>query len=194
MIFSTKTRAAECFHSLDHRSGNQIAPFGRIHLQLFITIDDRARLEQDRGHFGFFEHDKLVVSVNPEIGVHQFMLVLPHECPCILPSILQTPSLQLLPEQRREKQARIVVLVVTGNEKRIAANAIAEVAWRTLKLPILKQPIRHGIVVDRKKQICRKLVSGGHPLEQAWSCPTVGHQQHGAGEPIRYQALLDLLT
>ena len=79
-------------------------------------------------------------------------------------------------------------------KKRIAAKAIAEVAWRTLKLPILKQPIRHGIVVDRKKQICRKLVSGGHPLEQAWSCPTFGHQQHGAGEPIRYQPLPDPLT
>ena len=39
----------ECFHGLDHRSGHQIAPFGRIHLQLSIAIDDRARLEQDRG-------------------------------------------------------------------------------------------------------------------------------------------------
>ena len=59
------------------------------------------------------------------------------------------PVRQLLSEPRREKQARIVVRVVTGNEKRIAAKAIAEVAWRTLKLPILKQPIRYGIVVNR---------------------------------------------
>src|SRR5271154_5267620 len=47
-------------------------------------------------------------------------------------------------------------------------------------------------MVDRKKEVCRQLVCGGHTLEEAWSCLSLGHQQHGAGEAICRQPLLDL--
>jgi hypothetical protein len=62
-VSSARPRITECCHSFDDRSSDQIAPLERIHLQLFIPIDNRTRLEQDRGHSGFFEHDELIVAV-----------------------------------------------------------------------------------------------------------------------------------
>src|SRR4051794_8165339 len=38
--------------------------FGRAHAEFFVPIDDRAGLQQDRGHFGRSEHDEFVIAVD----------------------------------------------------------------------------------------------------------------------------------
>src|SRR3954454_24150177 len=63
--------------------------FGRAHPEFFVPIDDRAGLQQDRGHFGRSEHDEFVIAVDTGLLVQQRVPVAPHDGLRILPGILQ---------------------------------------------------------------------------------------------------------
>jgi hypothetical protein len=79
----------------------------------------------------------------------------PHDWLRVLTGILQAYVLQFLPEQAAEQQASIQMRILVRDENRVARKSVAEMAFLALELPILEERVRHGIVMDRHKEICR---------------------------------------
>src|SRR5712664_4128335 len=137
------------------RCADQVTAFTRVHLKLFLAIDNRPRLKQHSGHSCCSQHDKLVVSVDAHIRVDQFVLISAHDGLRVLTGELQASVFQFLPEQAAEQQASVSMRILVRDENRVAAESVAEMAFLALEFPTLEQRVRHGIVMDRNKEICR---------------------------------------
>src|SRR5262249_41944714 len=123
-------------------------------LMLLVAMDSLSRLKHHRRHSCLLEHNKLVVSVDAHVRVDQLVPVPAHDGLCVLTGILQASVFQLLPKQAGEQQAFLEIGIPVRHENRVAAKLVAEKAFPALEFPTLEKLVRHGIMVDRNKQIC----------------------------------------
>src|SRR5260370_39815521 len=67
------TTVAEHFDRCCERCADQVTAFTRVHLKLFLAIDNRSRLKQHSRHSCCSQHDKQVLSGDAHIRVGQFV-------------------------------------------------------------------------------------------------------------------------
>jgi hypothetical protein len=53
-------RTTEFLRGRRDSSADAVPAFRRVHRELFVPIDDRARLQKDSRHPGRFQHDELI--------------------------------------------------------------------------------------------------------------------------------------
>src|SRR6266550_320562 len=147
------SRITEFLHGRRDTAADDVPAFRRVHLELFVPVDDRARLQQDGRHPGRSQHDELIVAIDTGFLVQQRVLVPTHDGLGILPGILQALGLHFLAEQFGEREARLEVRIVAGNEDRITAEPVAEMAFLALEFPVLEEFVGHGVMVDRQEEI-----------------------------------------
>src|SRR6266478_4246140 len=82
--------------------------------------------------------------------------------------------------------------ILVRDENRMAAKSVTEMAFLTLEFPALEQRDRHGIVMNRNKQICRQAVCLGGAFKQARPCGGARDQQYGLAKTVLDQALLKM--
>src|SRR5205807_3900539 len=148
-------------------AADDVPTFRRAHLELFVPVDDRARLEQGGGHPGLSKHDELIVAIDAGFLVQQRVLVPTHDGLGILLSIMKPLGLHFLAKQFGEREARLEVRIVAGDEDGITAEAVAEMAFLALEFPVLEEFVGHGVMVDRQEEIRVQIVGGGDTLDEA---------------------------
>src|SRR6478735_6628361 len=130
------SRITELLHGRRDTTADDIPAFRRVHLELFVPVDDRARLQQDGGYPGRFQYDEFVVAIDTGFPVQQRVLVPTHDGLAVLLCILQAVGLHFLADQFGEQEARLEVRIVAGDEDGIAAEAVAEMPLLALELPV----------------------------------------------------------
>src|SRR5215472_15643669 len=141
---------------------------GRTHLQLFVTVDDRPRFEQDRGHIGVPKHEQLVIAVDAYLCVDQESLAMAHEPLRVVRCVTQSAIFQLLAEHSGKQQTAGEIAVVVRDKNGMATEAIAVAALHTLELPGFQKLVRYGVVMDRQKKIRTQRVGTFDALAQSW--------------------------
>jgi hypothetical protein len=184
---------AEFLHRRGDTAADDVAAFRRTHLELFVPVDDRARLQQGGRHPGLSQHDELIVAIDTGFLVQQRMLVPTHDGLGILLGILQALGLHFLADQFGEREARPEVRIVAGDEDGITAEAVAEMAFPALEFPVLEEFVGHGVMVDRQEEIRVQIVGGGDTLDEAGPGLALGQEQPGLGKAFGLQFLLDPL-
>src|SRR6266576_3994556 len=184
---------AEFLHGRRDTTANDGPAFRRVHLELFVPVDDRARFQKDGSHPSLSQHDELIVAIDTGFLVQQRVLVPTHDGLGILLGILQALGLHFPADQFGEQQARLEVRIAAGDEHGIAAEAIAEMAFLALEFPVLEKFVGHGVMVDRQEEIRLQIVGGSDTLEEAGPGLALGHEQPGLGKACGLQFLLDPL-
>src|ERR1700694_2129341 len=91
------SRLTEFLHRRRDTAADDVPAFGRPHLEPFVPVDDRARLQQGGRHPGLSRHDELIVAIDTGFLVQQRVLVPTHDGLCILLGILQPWAFISLP-------------------------------------------------------------------------------------------------
>ena len=136
---------------ISHSGADQRLMLRGAHPQLLLSVDDRARFEQDRRHAGVFEDDQLIVAIDARLRVDQQPLAIAHDRIRIVGRVFQSALSQLAAEQLGKQQTAGTVAIVIGDENGMALEAVAEVALLALELPFFQKLVGYGIVMDRQE-------------------------------------------
>src|SRR5258707_13655699 len=127
-----QSRITEFLPGSRDTTADDVPAFRRVYLELFVPVDDRARLQQDGRHPGLSQHDELIVAIDTGFLVQKRVLVPTHNGLGILLGILQALGLHFLADQFGEQEARLEVRIVAGDGNGITRGAIAEMAFFSL--------------------------------------------------------------
>src|SRR5437660_3681894 len=112
-------------HSLRHRRRDSLARFLRLNLQLFVAVDNDARLEKDSGRSRGLENDEVVVVVHavPAVGER---LVLPRDRIGVIERRRESGMAQRLADRRGAGQASFHRCVLARYEQGKTGITVAE--------------------------------------------------------------------
>src|SRR5947209_7041848 len=82
----------------DHGPGDHCASLRAFERELFVTIDDRPGLEQHGRPRRLPQYPQVVVTIDARLGVHELMLITPHEFLGVLRRVAKPACLQLQAE------------------------------------------------------------------------------------------------
>src|SRR5439155_14602200 len=111
----------------------------------------------------------------------------------ILPGIIKALGLHFLADQFGEREALLEVRIVAGDEDGITAEAVAEMAFLSLEIPVLEEFVGHGVMMDRQEEIRGQIVGGRDAFDEAAPGFALGQEQFGRSKAFGLQLLLDPL-
>jgi len=126
-----------------------------FHLKLFLAIDNRPASNNTAGIRVALSTTKLVVSVDAHIRVDQFVLISAHDGLRVLTGELQASVFHSFPSRRPNNTLPSRCEFAYETKIEWPLNRSLNWLFFALEFPALEQRVRHGIVMDRNKEICR---------------------------------------
>ena len=111
--------------------------------QLLVTVDDRSRFKEYRGHARFPQHDQLIVLINAGLGIKQLVATPAHQRQRVMGRVLLARALELFAQKMTELEAALWVAIFVRDKNRVALKAGPELVLMSSVFPFFEQVVRH---------------------------------------------------